>query len=329
MSLCFMLTAGQGTRLKPYTDYFAKPTLPLLNMPLAYYGFYLAQVGGFKEFLLNKHHLPDQIENFAGSLRPYCRNVATVDETSQLLGSGGALWNARDILRKHEFFMIANGDEVLIPEDDKTLNTLVRFFKEKETLSCLLTCDHHDLLKSLKPVWVTPDQTVVGFGMDKPPGDPLPVHYTGYKVFSSKILDWIPDGESNIFYDVLVEVLSQGKDLFHFHLSKASWFETGNPHSFFAASRSLADDHWGAVNERRKFFGWKRLWKGQSNHGQLVSQNFDHEQRLNEITGHVVLGESIVWKPDTPLKNCIVFAKNDAANVQSPQAGLFMEEIEK
>ena len=69
MSLCFMLTAGQGTRLKPFTNKTPKPAIPFLNLPLAYYGFYLARKAGFQNFLMNKHHLPDFIEQLAQSLK--------------------------------------------------------------------------------------------------------------------------------------------------------------------------------------------------------------------------------------------------------------------
>ncbi len=328
MSLCFMLTAGQGTRLKPYTDYYAKPTLPLLNIPLAYYGFYLAAQGGFKDYLMNKHHLPNQIEILASSLKDHCREITTVDETEKLLGSGGALWNARDILRKHEFFMIANGDEVLIPTDSKVINKLVRFFNEKKTLSCLLTCDHPELMKSLKPVWVTPDQTVIGFGMDAPPGEPRPVHYTGYKVFSSKILDWLPNGESNIFYEVLVEAISQGQNIFHYHLDQAEWHETGNPRSFFEASRTLAQTQWAAINQRRQFFGWKPLWKTVDNSKQLIGEDENLKQHWDQISGHVVVGSGVHWPENQFVKDAIVFSNQSIADSENPKSGIFLEESE-
>ncbi len=326
MSLCFMLTAGRGTRLKPYTDTRAKPTLPLLNMPLAHYGFYLARQGGFEHFLMNKHHLPTQVEKLAQSLSDHCREIQTVDETAQLLGSGGALWNARDILHKHEFFMIANGDEVMIPRNERVLNHLVHRFQETGSLACLLTCDHPDLLKTLKPVWTTPDQTVVGFGMNKPPGDPRPKHYTGYKVFSRKILDWLPNGESNIFYEVLTEALHQGEDLFHLPIEDVAWFETGNPTSFFNASNALASHHWAAVQQRRRFFGWKRLYKFENKGQQLVTFDSYGEARLKDVAGHVVIGDHVHWPTEKALDNCIVFPQTDLANPESAEAGVLRPE---
>ncbi len=320
-----MLTAGQGTRLKPYTDFFAKPTLSLLNIPLAYYGFYLARQGGYKNFLMNKHYLPEQIDSLALSLQDHCKEINTIDETEALLGSGGALWNARDILRKHEFFMIANGDEVLIPTDDTLLNKLTQFFKEKDTLACLLTCDHTELLKTLKPVWVTPDQTVIGFGMDRPPGDPKPVHYTGYKVFSRKILDWLPDGKSNIFYEVLVEAIKQRKNIFHFHLDQANWHETGNPLSFFKASQSLAQHNWKAIHQRRQFFGATPLQKFEKEGKQLICDRMEYRNRMEDIDGHVVLGDQVDWTPGVKLANSIVFPNVEVTTPLSPHQGIHLQ----
>lgn len=254
MSLCFLLTAGQGTRLKPYTDHCAKPTIPLLNLPLAYYGFYLAVKGGFQNFLMNKHHLPEQIEDLATQLRPFARKVETIDETKALLGSGGALWNARDVLKNHDYFLVANGDEVLLPQDETILSELFHHCKTTQSLCTLLTCDHPELLKSLKPVWVNSKGMVKGFGMTAPKESLQPVHYTGYKVFSKKILDWLPEGESNIFYEVVTEAIKKGEHVSHLHLPKAIWFETGNPAAFATASEELQKNHITRMKERFEFF---------------------------------------------------------------------------
>ena len=210
-------------------------------------------MAGIENFLLNKHYLPEQIDDLAQTLKPFCQSIRVSDETEKLLGSGGALWKARGILRRHEFFIIANGDEVMIPKDPQILKKLVRHFKDTDSLCTLLTTDHQELLKSLKPVW-TLNGEVKAFGMEKPDSSFQPVHYTGYKVFSRKILDWLPDGESNIFYEVLVDAISQGQTVTHLHINNCPWFETGNPDSFLNAGTILGNQFLDQVNERRVFF---------------------------------------------------------------------------
>lgn len=254
LSLCFLLCAGKGTRLRPYTEKTPKPCLPFLDLPLAYYGFYLACLGGFDNFLLNKHYLPEQIEDLAKRLSGLANKIDVIDETAELLGSGGAIWNARDIIAKHDYFMIANGDEVLFPQNDNIIKKLTQQFQADSSLCTLLTCDHPELLKSLKPVWVNSQGQVRGFGMRKPDEEVRPVHYTGYKIFSHRILDFLPLGESNIFYDVLIKAIANGENITTLHLKNASWYETGTVESFLSASKIIAHKHALALERRKQFF---------------------------------------------------------------------------
>ena len=248
-----MLTAGLGTRLRPYTETLPKPCLPFLNLPLMNYGFLLAQKSGFKNFLFNTHHLANEIENNVASLKDFCKSSQISDETSQILGSGGALWKAAPILKDYDYFLIANGDEVLIPKDNTVLDHLVSQFKKDDALCTLLTCDHPELLKTLKPVWVNNGE-VKAFGMEKPDQDVKPVHYTGYKIFSKRILDMLPDGESNIFYDVVTKAMAQGEKVTHFHLNQCGWFETGSFNFLIEATQIVANQYWDFIQETHSFY---------------------------------------------------------------------------
>ena len=305
MSLCYLLCAGEGTRLRPHTLQLPKPRIPFLTMPLGYYGFYLARKGGFQNFLMNKHHLPDHIETLASDLRKFADQVDTIDETQKLLGSGGALWNARDILSQHDYFMIANGDEVLIPQDDSVLKQLLEKAQQTEALCTLLTCDHPELLKTLKAVWVNQQGEVRGFGMDAPEPNLTPVHYPGYKVFSKRVFDWLPEGESNIFYEVLTEAIKQGEKIQTLHIGETTWHETGNFDSFVKASYQVATYNWEAVQERRKFFGLSPLHKINNQQNLLVCETEAQLKHLPQVQGLAVLGKKAWVDTEFPLQNII------------------------
>ncbi len=327
MSLCFLLAAGQGTRLRPFTEHKPKPTLPFLTMPLAHYGFYLARKGGFGHFLMNKHHLPEQIDVLAEELSPWASSVTTVDETSALLGSGGALWNARETLAQHDYFLVANGDEILFPEDDRILEDLVSQFKRSKSLCTLLTCDHPELLKSLKPVWVDRRGDVKAFGMERPNPDLKPVHYTGYKVFSKKILDWLPAGESNIFYDVLTRAIDRGETVSTHHMSSAHWHETGNFNSFLVAQREVVQHNWDALQKRRTFFRKPILHKQMDGANLLVSEDPRLLKYISRIEGTVVLSRDISYDGTASLKNLIAFEGADLNGKPSFENKFVSQEI--
>ncbi len=255
---------------------------------------------------MNKHHLPEHIESLAASLSPFCKSIQTVDETSQLLGSGGALWNARNILSREKSFLIANGDEVLLPRDKIVLSQLNEKFQNDKALCTLLTCDHPELLKSLKAVWVNSEGDVKGFGMEPPEEGLKPVHYTGYKMFSSKIFDWLPEGESNIFYPVLSEAIAQGKKISTYHLGTTAWFETGNIVSFLEASNLAARNQWSLINDRREFFEMPVLFKKEDDQATLVTANKQDLEHFADCRGLVVLGENVDWPSQATLENAVI-----------------------
>lgn len=261
----FLLTAGIGSRLAPHTDKKPKPCLPFLGLPLMNYGFYLAQQAGFRDYLYNLHHLPKLLRTQISKLQPLAKSFSAQDETLELLGSGGAIWNARSNLKKSDFFLIANGDEVLIPQDHKVLSQLQQSFSRSDALCTLLVCDHPDLLKTLKPVWINSENNVLGFGMDKPSKDAIPVHYTGYKVFSSRIFDHLPEGTSNIFYEVLVKAIVHGEKVNVHKINDCHWHETGNFDSFLEASKKC-------LLEDLEYFNHLHMYYHQTEM-ELVSEN--------------------------------------------------------
>jgi NDP-sugar pyrophosphorylase family protein len=319
LSLCFFLTAGLGTRLKPFTETLPKPCLPILNLPLLNYGIYLAKMSGFNDFLFNKHHLPDALEKQIQSLNTFANSIKTSDETNKILGSGGALWNAKKELSKHDFFLVANGDEILVPTKEDVLSKLVEKFKKDNALATLLTCDHPDLLKSLKPVWVNKDGFVQGFGMSPVNKESHPVHYTGYKVFSKRIFDYIPEGESNIFHDVVTAALAKGERISSLHLLDSSWYETGNFDSFLDASIELSEKHWEYILKVNKYFNQnikKSTTPTQSKliHflDQLIPQNIDF-QGFNTVGKNISFGKNLRLK-DSILCNHAVIKDNTSIN---------------
>ncbi len=327
MSLCFILTAGLGTRMEPFSKQLPKPCLPFINLPLMNYGFYLARKGGFNHFLFNTHHLPEKLRFYAGKLQNHCSSLH-ISMEDQLLGSGGALWKAREQLKKEDFFLVANGDSLLIPEDNQVFSQLVRQFQRDQSLCTLLTCDHPELLKSLKPVWADEKGNILGFG-EKPPGTGpgpcphklpgtafsagtykksglKPLHYTGYKVFSRRIFNFLPEGPSSIFSDTLTKAINSGERVSHFHLSKAFWYETGNFQSFLEASREVTQRHWPWLKKVHSFYRQSPAKKEKNKKDILVFSEDEKRETFPLFSGFNVIGHHVQLPPKTVLENTII-----------------------
>src|SRR5581483_376282 len=57
----FVLGAGLGTRLRPLTDELPKPLIPIFQKPLITFCLDHLIAAGIERFVINTHHLPDQL----------------------------------------------------------------------------------------------------------------------------------------------------------------------------------------------------------------------------------------------------------------------------
>ena len=99
----FILGAGLGTRLKPLTDVFPKPLVPLFHKPLAEWAVEACEAIGCKRFAINTHHLPEKWQGFGGD-----RDVTFFHEPI-LLETGGGLKNIESWIEEGNL-LIHNGD---------------------------------------------------------------------------------------------------------------------------------------------------------------------------------------------------------------------------
>lgn len=231
-----LLTAGLGTRLRPVTNLYAKPAVPFLNVPLVKYPAYLCELMGAWSLVLNMHYLSDQIQELAGDLHDAGFDVALSDEVEAPLGSGGGIGHAMDFLNTSRF-LAGNGDEVILPSDKDLLARFQRDHASHRALATILVMRHPLVGTQFGGVWADETGAVKGFGKDGSAFGPgvTGLHYVGLILFERKVFDYIPAGESNILYDVLVKAIAAG-ELVRVHVGDFTWFETGNPKDFLHAT---------------------------------------------------------------------------------------------
>ena len=102
-----ILAAGYGTRLWPLTIDRAKPAIPFMGRPLVgYVAEYLARFG-FGEIAVNLHHRGESVRAALGDGGRFGVRFHYVEEP-EILGTGGALDNARALLDA-DIFVVING----------------------------------------------------------------------------------------------------------------------------------------------------------------------------------------------------------------------------
>jgi mannose-1-phosphate guanylyltransferase len=108
----FLLAAGKGTRLHPYTADCPKCLIPINGRPLMAYWLDLFARHGVREILVNTHHHADQVQAFLADARGrYPFGIRTTHEPA-LLGSGGTVAANRDFVGGEDAFYIIYADNL-------------------------------------------------------------------------------------------------------------------------------------------------------------------------------------------------------------------------
>lgn len=256
-----LLSAGLGTRLRPHTLSTPKPCIPFMGVPLAAYSLYLLQQTSCRDVVANLHYLPEKVQSMLTSCRDKDFSFKFSLEKEKPMGSGGALFYAKQFLTGSQSFYAINSDEVFVPSRPDILQKLAQHHQSTNSLATLLVTDHPDLGKSLKPVWIDPQGNIIAFG-EKPAGNVRPVHYTGCKIFSEKVLELLPEGESHIFHDTLMPAILKGATV-NTVFDSCNWWETGDIQSYNIA-KNAALKIFSQKAESNYFQKVRSFWLGDS-----------------------------------------------------------------
>jgi len=131
----FLLAAGAGTRLQPYTNTVPKCLIPIHGRPLLEIWINLLARHGVTEVLINTHHLAPEVEQFVAHHQKRTRVKLTTAFEPTLLGSGGTLWAHRALVKDANTFLIVYADNLT----DVDLSRMVSFHYQCRNRGGLLT----------------------------------------------------------------------------------------------------------------------------------------------------------------------------------------------
>ena len=132
-----ILAAGLGTRMKPLTNDILKPLIKVAGKEMLGHGLDALAAAGIKNAVINKHHFPEQIENFIDSRSDWRPTIFQSDECAELLDSGGGVKNALPLLGS-EPFLILNSDMIWTDNDQDTLSRLASHWHDDMDILMLL-----------------------------------------------------------------------------------------------------------------------------------------------------------------------------------------------
>src|SRR2546428_4911860 len=221
-----ILSAGYGTRLWPLTEDRTKPALPILGKPLVgYVAEYLANFG-CREIVVNLHHRPESVVAALGDGSRFGVALTYVEEPT-ILGTSGALDNARSLLDK-ETFVVVNGKIIT----DIDLNAALETHRKTNALVTLVLLPN--VARERFSTVETAGRFVRGFGGMPPAlsgtadfrlGQDAPLMFTGIQILEPRIFDYIPRGVfSHSTTDVYPQAIAKGEQIAA-HVAEGRWYE--------------------------------------------------------------------------------------------------------
>lgn len=226
-----ILAAGFGTRLFPLTIDRTKPAIPFLGKPLVGYVAEYISEHGFKDIVVNLHHQPDSVIEALGDGSRFGVNISYTREEPEILGTAGALDNARDLLQD-DTFLIVNGKIIT----DIDIAAAVETHRSSGALATMVLKPNVKREK-FTIVNTTKDQKwVTGLGdMARPLTEQeirdtthelfTPLMFTGIHIVEPKVFDYIPRGVySDIFPVFYGPAWAKGEKIAA-HITDANWFE--------------------------------------------------------------------------------------------------------
>lgn len=208
----FILSAGLGTRLKPLTNDRPKVMVEIGGRPVLEHLVNLCSFHGFKDIIINLHHLPEVITNYFQDGNKFGVHINYSREIDKILGGAGAIKHASALLGNEPFFLLS-GDVMT----NVNLKAMLKFHQDKDGLASFLVHQtDHPLDSDL--VEFDDQQLIKRFFRPQMGDEFKPIAKTGTHIFNPEILNFIPEGlEYSLEKQLIPDLLAKGKKLYAYY----------------------------------------------------------------------------------------------------------------
>jgi mannose-1-phosphate guanylyltransferase len=195
----FLLAAGHGTRLRPYTDTVPKCLLPICGVPMLEIWLALCSRHGISEVLVNTHAHASAVTDF---VRRWRNGVSvSVVEEPELYGSAGTLLANREWVEGEERFWVFYADVLT----NVNLDAMLAFHNPDHVATLALYSVPDPERCGIAELDAT--GTIVSF-VEKPSIPKGNLAFAGVMLATPKMLDSIPEKRgADIGFDVLPQLV--------------------------------------------------------------------------------------------------------------------------
>ncbi|MCP3953960.1 MAG: nucleotidyltransferase family protein, partial [Desulfobacterales bacterium] len=218
----FILAAGMGTRLRPYTNHTPKPLFPIGGRPLIDHTIHRLEKAGFTDIAINLHHLAGQITQHINR-QDYQARIRLLHEP-QILGTGGGIKNLGDFWN--------NGPLLVINSDILTDIDLKAVYDDHVTRQNAATLVVHDR-PEFNTVAVAADNAIVSFSnRNGDRNNTPPLAFTGIQVIEPEFNDYTPAAEFFASIPVYQAMIKAGCKVRAYRVQDHFWEDLGTPRRY-------------------------------------------------------------------------------------------------
>lgn len=234
-----LLAAGLGTRLGEMTRTTPKPLIPVGGVPMLERIARRLVAAGVDRFVINTHHLADQIVEFVRARDGFGAEVVFSHEAVTPLETGGALRQAADLFHRRAPFFLHNADILAdIPLDsvysehirESPLATLVVMHRET---SRYLLFDDHGLAGRVD------EGKGIRILVREQRGRIRQLAFAGIHVISPEFLDLLTEDGVFSILDPYLRLAADGHRFAPFVADGYQWLDIGKPDQLAAAEQAL------------------------------------------------------------------------------------------
>lgn len=217
-----ILAGGQGTRGRPFTDYFPKALIPIEGKPLIeYIAKYLRSFRFIDEIIIlaDFNGIGNQTKSYFEN-RKDLKKIRFIQDSNS--GTGGDLVHLVGAIKENEFILWFVDN--FAPID---LSEMIKLFKEKKSLACIATRKYR---KEETGYAIVQDNVVVEF-KEKPIINLQMSECLGVYILDKKILKLIKSKRQkriNLSFDIL-QKLSKSKSISSFDIGNTPWLDVESP----------------------------------------------------------------------------------------------------
>lgn len=233
----FVLAAGLGTRLRPLTDGWPKPLVPVGRKPLITFAFdHLIAETGVEEFIVNTHHCAEAFRAVFPDAAYRGRPLHFRHEPV-LLDSAGGIRNIVDLLGpRPETLLVYNGDILM----DMPLGALIEGHRASgnEVTLALRTRDGQKHV-----AWDSASGRVLDIRNRLGTGQPDAYSFASVYLIEPAFLERIPPGEIVSVIPIFLDMIRQGKKLGGVLNDDGAWYDLGTRGEYLRVHRDLHAQH--------------------------------------------------------------------------------------